>query len=98
MSLVSIDARAKAGAIAKAHLAAVEMAKKDPFVLIAAMQKTVADEIGKSLTEGEKLAWKPWSDEVTRLVDQLQHDKKLVGTDGWELAFQEIAEGLGGGR
>lgn len=98
MSLVPASARGKAAVIAQAHLAAVEQAKKDPFVLIAAMQKTIEEEIGKGLTDAERLAWKPWSDEVTRVVDRLQNEQKLIGTDGWELAFQEIAEGLGGGR
>jgi DNA-directed RNA polymerase alpha subunit len=98
MSLVPTAVRGKASVIARAHLAAVEQAKKDPFVLIAAMQQTVADEIAKGLTDSERLAWKPWSDEVTRMVDRLQADQKLIDTDGWELAFTEIAEGLGGGR
>ena len=62
------------------------------------MQKTVAEEIGKALTDEEKAAWKPWADEVSRSIERLQSERKLAKLDDWKAAFSEIAAGLGGGN
>jgi hypothetical protein len=93
----SADRDAQADVIARAHLSAIAAADHDPFAQVSAMQKTVADEIGKAMTDEQKTAWKPWADEVSRAIERLQYEQKLTRIADWKAAFTEIAAGLKGG-